>query len=718
MRVYEYAKEKGITAKELIAQLQEGGFVVASHMAVLSSEALAYLSKKNNNAKKEKPEKPKTPQVSVPSDEKKSTMIQSQTRAPKQSPVKKIMPKEATHVPLKDVVRAQAEPVASAAPVTHKVIENTVPAPRSPFSRPEMRSEISEEKKEMPAAEPVTVLLQPTVLVDFAHKIGKPFTDVIFTLLKWKILSNKNQLLPIDLIQRLADHYQVTAIRPTVTHEDEVNVRLTQRGVERLPVVVVMGHVDHGKTTLLDFIRKTRVASREKGGITQHLGAYEAKTSQGNIVFLDTPGHEAFSKIRMRGAKVADIAVLVVAADDGVMPQTVEAIKQAKAMGAPIIVAINKIDKVEQKQIDIIRNTLAQQYELMPEDWGGSTIYVPISAKLGTNVDKLLEMIALQAQVMELKADPAAAAKGYALESKVEKGLGNVATFIAQQGTLRVGDYFICGNTRGRVNVLVDSFGVRVAQVGPSTPALVAGFDELPEAGDMFEVVSKDVYLASKKRVEPSRMAPQIVRMSKSEDIKLIVKTDTASSQEALIDGIAKLSKKLERGYAILHAGLGSVSESDLMLAADTGARIVTLHVKTEPNAIQLAQRLGVVIDSYDIIYKLLEHLQQYSDSLKAVKMVLKKVGEALVRKVFDIKDLGVIAGCYIKEGIFTRTGSVVIWRGARKVGAGAITSLQRDRRSVKEVHAGFECAFMVEGFTEWEVDDRVECFAEKPESA
>ena len=301
----------------------------------------------------------------------------------------------------------------------------------------------------------------------------------------------------------------------------------------------------------------------------------------------------------------------------------------------------------------------------------------------------------------------------------MEKGLGNVATFIAQQGTIRVGDYFTCGATGGRVSVLVDSYGARVAQVAPSIPVQIAGFDELPQAGDMLEVVKKEMYLGSKKKGESTKSAAvSQSRMSGEQEIKLIVKTDTASSQEALVDGINKVSKKLERGYSLVHVGIGRVSESDVILASDTGSRIVALHVKVEPGAAQVALRLGIVIETYDIIYKLLEGLQAYSDSLKKAKMIRKKVGEAFVRKVFDIKNLGVIAGSYIKEGIFTRDGSVTIWRGTRKVGEGPISSLQRDRRSVKEVHAGFECAFMVKGFEEWEVDDRVECFAERPESA
>lgn len=689
IRVYEYAKEKGLSSKELVLELQNAGFKVASHMSVLPEDAISYLE--NKTAAKVEKEKPAAPAV-----------------------------------PPKPAVQAAPTPVKvtppitpSAAPVAHNPVEKKVEPIKKPiaFSR-HVSPEKNQEAPEVAPAD-IVIPLQQMTLTDFAVHVRKPIADVIFTLLKWKILSSKNQLLSLELVGKLADHYQVKVQRPeSASKEIGVQERAAQVGTERLPIVVVMGHVDHGKTTLLDLIRRTRVAAKEKGGITQHLGAYEAKTAHGSVVFLDTPGHEAFSKIRLRGAKVADIAVLVVAADDGVQPQTIEAIKQAKAMNTPIIVAINKIDRVDQQRIDMVKNELAQQHGLLPEEWAGTTIYVPISAKLGTNVDKLLEMIILQAHMMELKADAQAPASGYVLESKVEKGLGVVATVIAQQGTVRIGDHFICGTTSGRVSVLIDSFGTRVAHMGPSLPMQVVGFNEIPEAGDRFEVVSKEAYAQKKKSYEQKISIPVQHRAVNVADIKVIIKTDTISSEEAVVDGILKMSKKLEKGYAIVHTGIGGVSESDVILAADTGARIVTLHVKAEPNAAQLAAQMGVNIQSFDIIYKLLEKLEEDSQKLRAVKLVRKKIGEAVVRKVFDIKDLGVIAGSYVRDGIFTRDGSVVIWRGTRKVGQGPISSLQRDRRAVKEVHSGYECAFMVQDFKEWEVDDRVECFADRPESS
>lgn len=684
MRVYEFAKEQGLQAKELLQLLKENGFSLASHMSVLPDDALKFLEKKFKKEVAVAPSAPKKIEPEVAAQPSKPAVVQPPKKEESQKEKK-------VHIPS----------TTSANKPTYQ--EKTF----QPKEEPKKELEIS---------------LTPMTLSEAAEKMQRSTSDLILTLLKWGILSNKNQLLPIDLISRLAEQYQVKVVRPVEKAKEEEQKKAAvvagQELKERVPVVVVMGHVDHGKTSLLDFIRKTRVAAKEKGGITQHLGAYEAQTSQGNVVFIDTPGHEAFSKIRIRGTRVADVVVLVVAADDGIMPQTIEALKHAQSMKVLIVVAINKIDKVDKSRIDVVKRELATQFHLLPEEWGGDTLFVPISAKTGAGIDTLLEMIVLQAQMMELKADVHGSALGFVLESKLEKGRGPVATLLTHQGVLKVGDYFVSGNTTGKVSSIIDSHGARITEVMPSQPALVAGFSELPNAGDNFEVVSKEVYLKAKQSAEEQKRPSATRRLGTENAITLLIKTDSNSSKEALVESIEKLSKKSEKGFLILQSGIGSVSESDIMLAADTHSRIVTLHVKVEPNAISLAQRLGVSISSFDIIYKLLEHLQDTVDSMKTVKMVKTKIGEASVRKVFDIKNLGVIAGAYVKEGIFSREGTVVVYRGSKKVGEGKITSLQRDKNMVKEVHTGFECAFMVDNFKEWQIDDRVECFLERPAAA
>ena len=582
---------------------------------------------------------------------------------------------------------------------------------------PIIEKEASQPEKKEEQGPPIH--LKPMTVADVAQYAGVPVSDVIITLLKQGIAATINQLLSKNTIITLADHYALTVIEEesATKEKDEPLVSEETAGewVERLPVIVVIGHVDHGKTTLLDFIRKTRVAAREKGGITQHLGAYEVKTKQGNIVFLDTPGHEAFSLMRVRGIKVADIAVVIIAADDGIMPQTVEAINAAQNAKIPIVVAINKIDKASPAQIEAVKGQLAQ-YDLVPEEWGGQTVCAPISAKMGEGIDDLLEVLVLQAQLMDLKANISVSARGYLLESKLEKGRGPVATVIGQHGILRVGDHFAAGDVTGRVSSLVDSAGNRVKEVGPSIPVQVAGFSRLAHVGDVFEVHPQKVI----KRGVPTAQARAglLLRKASTEsqegDVDILLKADNASSREALVDAISRL--KFEHGtVSIIQSGVGDITESDIMFAADTGATIYGLHVKVQPNTSELIQKHGVKIKTFDIIYKLIEDIEAIQEASKPVEMITKKIGEATVLKVFDIKNLGIIAGSIVNSGRFIRNGKVKVYRGKEKVGEGSIKGLQRERKTVKEVHAGFECGFLVDGFDQWEVDDRVECYEEVP---
>lgn len=715
MRLYEFSKESGVPSKDLLEVLAQNGFDVKSHMSVLTDPALAFLTKKYKQASAPKENVKKTPEASR--EKKPEKTAQQVEKAP--SFVASARPDEQ-----KIAQQNEKPPLEKKEPLMHAQASSQKP---TVAQSAHIKSDIAPLAKN-PIVPKITpdndassqvgeIELDSMLLSDAAAKMGKQVNDLILTLLKWGIVANKNQIINEDVVARLAGQYQIKTVRAVAKKQsvskDQIAVDKGEFE-DRLPVVVVVGHVDHGKTTLLDFIRKTRVAAKEKGGITQHIGAYEAQTQHGNLVFLDTPGHEAFSKIRARGLKVADVAVLVVAADDGIMPQTVEAIKFAKSMEVPIVVAINKIDKVDAARLEIIKRQLAQQ-DLLPEDWGGQTVVVPISAKEGKNIDKLLDMVFLQAQLLELKADVKGSAKGYVLEARIEKGRGPVATVIFQHGILKISDYFMCGNVGGHVTSLVNSYGQRLQTVGPSIPVIVAGFDSLPEVGDYFESVAKD---QMRRAQAPERTGMQARSSAKENAINLIVKTDTNSSKEALLEAIEKLSKKTPKPFVIVHSAVGNVSESDVILAADTGSRIVTLHVKTDQSNIALAQRNKVAIEPHFIIYKLLESLEELAQSAKEVKLVRKKIGEAGVLKIFDIKNLGVIAGAYLKEGRFSKDGSVIVYRGNRKVGEGKITSLQRDKKPVKEVHAGFECAFMIDGFTEWQVDDRVECYLDTPDTS
>lgn len=671
MRVYEFAKEANVSSKEILEWLAQHGHDLSSHMAVLPDEAFELL-------------------------------VSSFGKEAKPATQEKVVEKPVTQKPLEKVTTLADEALAKSAQEDEK----------AKMQQPTMRPQGPHPKKIIPQG----VMLVDMPLGELARQVGHPVSEIIITLLGRGIVCNINQIVPKEIVADIARSYELELIEPKKDKKavvEEIPVTIEKKE-ERPPVIVVMGHVDHGKTSLLDFIRKTRVAAREKGGITQHIGAYDVSTPQGNLVFLDTPGHEAFSRIRARGAKVADIAILIVAADDGIMPQTVEAIHHAKAMNVPIIVAINKVDKVDSGRIDIVRQQLTE-HELVPEEWGGQTIIVPISAKTGQGVDKLLEMLSLQSEMMELGADKAARAQGYVLESKLEKGRGSVATIICQTGTVHVGDYFICGNTYGKVNSLVDSHGKRIKQAGPSIPVQVAGFDSIADVGDTFRVVSLQEYKKIKQAGGPKPVSKGRP-MGAQDTIALIVKADTHSSIEALIGSIEKVSKKEEKSFQILHTAVGDVNESDVLLASTTGGIIVGFHVKTDPKASSLAQKEGIQIRHFNIIYKLLENLQDYLKSKEEVKMVHEKTGEALVLKVFDIKKVGVIAGCKVQEGKFVRNGYVIVWRGKHKIGEGKINSLQRDRKAVKEVNTGYECAFMVDGVTDFAVDDRIECFIEKPE--
>ncbi|MCA9770159.1 translation initiation factor IF-2 [Candidatus Dependentiae bacterium] len=683
MRVYEFSKKYNISNKELLQKLRGAGFEIKSHMSVLGEGAVSFLNKT----------------FAKPS----STIESLINQQKEQEPQPKLEPK-------KIVERGGAS----------RAVTTTLRASKSLSTVRDLRDKLPEKQKSI---QPRELVLEDQAVNTLCQKASLPINSVMLTLLKWGVLASKNMMLPKEMVERIARYYEIPTVAPKQKKKEEERKNFVMQGAElrsRLPVAVVLGHVDHGKTTLLDFIRKTRVAAKEKGGITQHLGAYEAQTDHGSIVFLDTPGHEAFSKMRARGVRVADIAVLVVAADDSVMPQTIEAIKHAKSMGVPVVVAINKVDKVEPSRIETTRRDLAQ-HNLLPEEWGGDVVMIPISAKTGQGVDRLLEMILLQTELMELRADFSGLAKGYVLESKLERGRGPVATLLCVHGRIKVGDYFISGNAIGRVSSLINSAGQRIQSVGPSIPVQVSGFSTLPDAGDYFEVVSKEVYRSKSREIGGTlrRGAAAIgVRQLKTREmlrLGLIVKTDTNSSQEALLESIDKLSKKGKVGFTIVDASIGDVNESDVVLASNTGAKIVALHVKAEPNSVALAQKMGVTISSFQIIYKLLESLEEFAKGSVAPEVVIKKVGEAIVRRVFDIKKVGVIAGCYVSDGFFSHKGTVVGWRGRTKIGEGAIKSLQREKRTVKQVNAGFECGFIVDGITDWQVEDRVECFIEVP---
>ena len=494
--------------------------------------------------------------------------------------------------------------------------------------------------------------------------------------------------------------------------------------VPRPPVVCVMGHVDHGKTSLLDCIRNTHVTDREAGGITQHIGAYTVSINKQKITFLDTPGHEAFTAMRMRGANATDIAILVVAADDGVMPQTVEAINHAKAAGVEIIVAINKIDKPG-ANVERVKQELSE-YELIPEDWGGSTVFVPVSAKNNEGIDDLLEMILLTSEVLELKANPNRKARGLVIEAELDKGKGPVATILVQKGTLHVGDYIAAGACSGKVRAMMDDKGRRVKEAGPSTPVEILGLSDVPNAGEILVQTDNDkeaknfaaTFVAENKKnlLEETKAKMSLddlfnqIQEGNLKELALVVKADVQGSVEAVKQSLVKLSNE-EVAVRVIHGGVGAINESDVMLATASSAIIIGFNVRPDANAKSMAEKNGVVIRLYRVIYQAIEDVEAAMKGMLEPVYEEKVIGHAEVRQLFKASGVGTIAGSYVLDGTFQRGCKVRISREGNQIFEGNLASLKRFKDDVKEVRSGYECGLVFEGFNDLQEFDQVEAY-------
>ncbi|MFN3264670.1 MAG: translation initiation factor IF-2, partial [Aquificaceae bacterium] len=590
-------------------------------------------------------------------------------------------------------------------------------------------SEALKEKKEEKEEEIKIVQIPEVVTVrELADLLRTPPNQIMAELLKRGILATINQTVPSDVALQVAEALGFLAeIKSEEVKEEEVEVP-EEGGEPRPPVVVVMGHVDHGKTTLLDTIRKTRVAEKEKGGITQHIGASVVEMPDGRrITFLDTPGHEAFTSLRARGAQVTDIAVLVVAADDGVMPQTVEAINHAKAFNVPIIVAVNKIDKPGADPQRVRREL--SELGLIPEEWGGDTVFVDVSAKTGQNVDALLEYILLMADILELKANPNKPAKGTIIESKLDKQRGVVATVLVQEGTLKLGDIFVAGTTYGRVRAMFDDRGRKLKEAGPSVAVEVLGFEELPMAGDQLKVVEDEKtarQIAEQRKLKKEQMEKvskgfvleevfKKIQEGELKELKLIVKADTVGSLEALKKSFSELSTP-DVSVRIIHGDVGGITENDVMLAKASGAIIIGFNTRPDLKAKETAEAEKVDIRLYGIIYEAIE------DVKKALKGMLKPVerevihGSAEVRATFKIKGAGTVAGCYVLDGKILRNARARLIRNGVVVFDGKIEGLKRYKEDVQEVAKGFECGIKLKDYNDVKVGDIIECYEVKLE--
>ena len=564
------------------------------------------------------------------------------------------------------------------------------------------------------------VLLKPGMTIkEVADAFNVRETEVIKKLFLKGILATINRPLELETAQMLAEEYGIEievlkteAISAEKDAKEEIGSEEQEQLQLRPPIVTIMGHVDHGKTSLLDLIRKTKVTEEEVGGITQKIGAYNVNVNGRSIVFLDTPGHEAFTAMRARGAKATDIAILVVAADDGVMPQTKEAISHAKAANVPIIIAINKIDKANANP-DRVKQQLAEN-GLLIEEWGGDIVAVPVSAKAQTGIDELLEMILLVADIQEFKANPNRSAEGVIIESRLDRGKGPVATVLIHNGTLHIGDYFVVGNVCGKVKNLLNDRGKHVTEAGPSIPVEVMGLTVVPKAGDTFKVITeKDARLMAKQGIITECSLPAMTWRDKVglfKELCIVLKADFQGSLEAIQQAIAQIDVETTQ-VRIIHSGIGDISEADVLLAKANDALLVGFSVKPDVNARAIASTEQVEIRLYNIIFKLLEDLEKALKGLLEPEMEEVTIGKAEIRAIFKIGKLDAAAGCYVTEGKILRSASIKIHRNDEIVFEGKISSLKRFKDDVKEVASGYECGMSFDGFKDIEERDIVEAY-------
>ncbi|MDY3929192.1 MAG: translation initiation factor IF-2 [Clostridia bacterium] len=588
----------------------------------------------------------------------------------------------------------------------------------------EAKKSVEPKKKE----EPKNVEIPETITVgEFAQKLGKSPAEIVKKLMMLGVMATLNQSIDFDTALLIADDYGIEVKKEIVLTKEDILFEETEDDpsslVPRPPVVVVMGHVDHGKTSLLDAIRNTSVTDTEAGGITQHIGAYTVRLKDRDITFLDTPGHEAFTTMRARGAQVTDVAILVVAADDGIMPQTIEAINHAKAAGVTIVVAINKIDK-ENANVERVKQMLVE-HELVPEEWGGDTVCVEISAKKKINIDTLLEMVLLIADMKELKANPDKAAKGTVIEAQIDKGRGPIATVLVQDGTLNVGDVVIAGTAVGHVRAMVNDKGRRVKTAGPSTPVEILGLSEAPSGGDIFRVV-KDEKLArdvaeSRKQEQKENRFNATVKVSldnlfsqidegNMKELNIIIKADVQGSVEAVKQSLEKLSNDEVRVKAI-HGGVGAINESDVMLANASNAIIVGFNVRPDAGAAAAASLHEVDIRLYRVIYQAIEEIEAAMKGMLDPEYKEVVIGHAEVRQPFKVSGVGTIAGSYVTDGKITRNAQVRLVRDGIVVYEGTVDSLKRFKDDAKEVSDGFECGIGLSNFNDIKEADVIECY-------
>ncbi len=695
MRVYEYAKKNEMTSKKVINKLETLNIEVSNHMSTISDETKSKLDQEFGFVKKEEKS------AEQPKNDSNKKGAQKQNNMNNQSNKQENNKKKSN--------------------------QNKKKSNNQKKNKKQERNQ-STNQKPAKKATPEKILFSGTLTVaELAEKLNKDTSEIIKKLMMLGVMATKNQDLDGDAIELICSEYGVEVEEEVQVDETDIENYQFEDAAEDLEerpaVVTIMGHVDHGKTTLLDSIRDTKVTEGEAGGITQHIGAYQVEENGKKITFLDTPGHAAFTSMRSRGAQVTDIAILVVAADDGVMPQTVEAINHAKAAGVPIIVAVNKMDK-EGANPDRVMQEL-MEYELISEDFGGETIFVKMSAVKHEGIDDLLEMIVLVSEMEELKANPDRPAYGTVIEAELDKGRGSVATLLVQNGTLRVGDALVVGNTFGRVRAMVNDLGRRVKSAGPSTPVEITGLNEVPQAGDRFLAFEDEKKARAigearqQKQIEAQRSDRtkvslddlfEQIKQGDIKDINLILKADVQGSVEALASSLEKIEVEGVK-VNIIHTGVGAINESDINLASASNGIVIGFNVRPDANAKKAAESEDVEIRLHRVIYKVMEEIEAAMKGMLDPEYEEKIIGQVEVRETFKVSKIGTIAGGYVTDGKITRNSGVRIVRDGVVIFEGEIDTLKRYKDDVKEVAQNYECGITIKNYNDIKEGDIIEAF-------
>ncbi|MEH7493362.1 translation initiation factor IF-2 [Neobacillus niacini] len=746
IRVYEYAKKHNISSKDVINKLKEMNIEVSNHMATIEDAAVVKLDatyNKNDSKPQQKQARPQQQnrQNQKPQQQGAKPQVQSKT-SPKAfedddaktttpSKVKVVSPPKAVDSKKhSQQFQSKENKVFSAGKGNKKPFNNNNQNRNNNNNRKKNHTPVQQTQPQVKKVKelPAKITFSESLTVgELAKKIYREPSEIIKKLFLLGVMATINQVLDKDAIELIASEYGVEVEEEIKIDTTDLEVYFTEDAteelVERPSVVTIMGHVDHGKTTLLDSIRHTKVTEGEAGGITQHIGAYQVVENGKKITFLDTPGHAAFTTMRARGAKITDITILVVAADDGVMPQTVEAINHAKAAEVPIIVAVNKMDK-EAANADRVMQELTE-HGLVSEAWGGDTIFVPLSAKTGEGIDNLLEMILLVSEVEEWKANPNRKAVGTVIEAQLDKGRGSVATLLVQNGTLKIGDPIVVGNTYGRVRAMVNDLGRRVKEAGPSTPVEITGLSDVPQAGDRFVVFDdeKTARQVGEARAQQAVVAQrgeksivsldnlfEQLKQGEMKDLNIILKADVQGSAEAVAASLQKIDVE-GVNIRIIHSGAGAINESDITLASASNAIVIGFNVRPDVNAKRAAEQEKVDVRLHSIIYKVIEEIEAAMKGMLDPEFKEKVIGQAEIRQTFKVSKVGTIAGSYVTDGKITRDSGIRLIRNGVVIFEGNIDALKRFKDDAKEVSQGYECGITIKNFNDVKEGDIIEAY-------